>query len=329
MNIVKRSLPKVDVIRTTYDAVTKGNVTTTVREDIDLSKRISHRDEFELSYLRWRYLLRTENPAAEVLEKYKKAAYKSAKESYRDHENIYKASGMEPEDVCNIALVHLVSYLGIYSLQYVKEVNAKFSESFAVTVGREPTLAEVAKEDLSNMICFISQRMNDLIRICKQKNRNITGELSATGLFRLVGKEKQGADLNVYFAPASYGYKKVGTEEYKKVKKLMHNNLKPGRFEVDGAVYRFVVEILSPVWFSDYQDTDSLDLFNPQDHLVSEEYVDEFRLRYRREKLLDRYQAATQKSKARMLNRVISILEKRGGYPKEVVLAKQLLDRLK
>ena len=329
MNIVRRSLPKVDVTSTTFNPETEKNETVTSREDIDLSKRINHKEEFELSYLRWRYFLRAGNPAAGVLEKYKKAAYKTAKESYRDHENVYRASGMEPEDVCNISLVHLVSYLGIYSLQYVEEVNRKYVESFEQSVGREPTEAEVAKEDLSNMICFIAQRMNDLIRICKQKNRSITGELSATGLFRLVGKEKEGPDLNIYFAPASYGYKKVGTEEYKSVKKLMHNDMKPGRFVLDGVVYRFVAEMLSPIWFSDYPDVDSVDLLNPQDGVVTEEYVEEFRLRYRKEKLLDRYELAGPKSKGRMLRRIISILEKRGGFQKEIELAKQLLTRLK
>lgn len=314
MNGIKRSLPLVQA---------EGSATG--KQQIDVSKRINHREEFELAYLRWRYFLRAENPDVSLIEKYRKAAYKAANESYRENQNIYKASGMEPEDVRNIALVHLVSYLGIFSLQHNKTPKTKFIASFQELAGREPTDAETAREDLTNMLCFIAQRMNDLIRICKQKNRSITGELSATALFRLVGKETECSDLKLYFSPNAFGYKKVGPAEYREVKKALNKAIPYGRFELDGKVYRFVREILGPVWLSDHEGADDLNIFNPQDNTMTQEYSESLRIRYAKERILDRYKKTSKRGKKRILNKVIKMLSSRKGFEKEVQLAKELL----
>lgn len=268
--------------------------------------------------------MRAPNPPADLIHKYKKAAFKAAKESYNQHYDTFKSSGMEIDDVCNIALVHLVSYLGSYSIQHTEEPTKKFKEA-------HPDMSEqdVAKKDLSNLIHFVSQRMKDLVRVCRQKNQHVLGEKTIAVLFQLVDTEVMCPDMDLLKSPFKYGYRRVSAKDYKALREKMSEPMKAGRFVFGGVTYRFVYMSMQPIWLSEYENSDDMAMFNPQPEISSQDSPNAARVRWRKERLLVRYEKADRKNKVRMLHRAISFLGKKGGFEEEIALARKMLNMLR
>lgn len=326
MNNIFRSLPTTEVVvGREFNQKTKRYDQKIKKVTRDVKQRIHHKDEFELSYLRWRYLIRTSNPPAEVLKQFENAAYKCARDSFFGEKDTYIASGMELEDVCSIAQVHLVSYLGLYSIEHVPDQMEKFVNKYEKTNGKKPDEKEIKRKNLSNMICFISQRLRDLIRICKQKNRNITGENVTYEIYKLTGKEKECSDWALSLSPESYGFEKISRAEKIKVGSHIIRDAAMERVEHKGRVYRVISDVTGVTWLSNHNDPSNLPIFNPQDKILNPEEIEDFKLKHRKEKLLDRYQEASPKNKIRILKRIVRFLSKKEGFEQEVELAKTLL----
>jgi hypothetical protein len=322
MHKFERSLPTVEVEGVVYDRTLKKEVVQTVRVPIDPDKFVSTKDQFELTYLRWRYFMRAANPPTELVKKYEKAALKVAKESYNENYDAMKNSGLEVEDVCNIALVHLVSYLGCYSLQFSEIGKTKVAEKMG-DVSQE----EVKRKDLSNMMVFIQQRLKDLVRVFRQKNKNVLGEHLVAVLFQLVDKESPCTDMELIKAPNKYGFRRVTPTHYKEVKKKLGTYPQVGRFVLGDTVYRYVYIHNGPIWTADHENPEDIAAFNPQSSIPPQEEAFETMRRYRMEKLLDKYYKANTTNKIRMLKHAISFLKKK-KMANELVLAKGLLNKL-
>jgi hypothetical protein len=293
------------------------------RTTIDPNKTVSTKDQFELTYLRWRYFMRAENPPTDLIKKYEKAAYKVAKESFNKNYDSMKNSGLEIEDACNIALVHLVSYLGCFSLQYSEHGRSKVEEK---KKNEDLSDSEIQRKDLSNLMTFIEQRMKDFVRVFKQKNKNILGEKSVAVLFQLVDKESPCSDQELLRAPKRYGYRKVSASLYKEIKRKLGSYPQVGRFVLGDTVYRYVQTTNNPVWISDSENSDDILSFNPQNYTQPQD-LEESLNRYRIEKLLDRYHNSDEKNKVRMLKKAISFLKKKGMMT-ELRSAKRMLKKL-
>lgn len=324
MHKFERSLPTVEVEASTYDPALKKETKTKVRVPINPDKFVSTKEEFELTYMRWRYFMRASNPPEELIKKYEKAAYKIAKETYNENFETMKNSGLEVEDVCNIALVHLVSYLGCYSLQFSDNGKLKIEEK---KKKMELAEEEIKRKDLSNMMVFIQQRMKDLIRVFRQKNKNVFGENLVAVLFQLVDREKPCTDLELLKAPDKYGYRRVLPSQYKEVKKKLGGYPTAGKFVIGDISYRYVHVYSGPVWISDHENADDISAFNPQSDESYQEYNTELSNRFRMERILEKYQKATPKNKARMLERAMFIFRKKRMI-KELALANRLFNKI-
>lgn len=291
---------------------------------IDPSKHVSTKEHFELTYLRWRYFMRASNPSEELIRQYEKAAYKVAKEAFNDHHESMKLSGLEIEDVCNIALVHLISYLGCYSLQFSESGQEKVVEKRKKA---EFPDEEVKRKDLSNMMVFIQQRMRDLVRVFKQKNKNVLGEHSVAILYQLIDKEVPCTDLELIKAPDKYGYRRVTPSQYKEVKRKLGTYPSTGKFVIGDIIYRYVHNVSTPIWMSDHEHAEDIRSFNPQPNISPQEEGYELIKRYRMEKLLERYENADLKGKVRMLRKAINFFKKK-KMMQELALANRMLNKL-
>jgi hypothetical protein len=324
MNKFLRDLPTVEVEGLVYDPKLKKKVIRHIRVPIDPDKMISTREQFELAYLRWRYFMRVENPPEELVKQYEKAAYMVARDAYRQNQDTMLYSGLELEDVMNISLVHLVSYLGCYSLQFSDIGKKKVANKRAK---EEYSEEEVKRKDLSNMIVFIQQRMKDLVRVFKQKNRNIMGEKHVAVLYQLIDVEIPCSDEDLLKSPHRYGYRRVPPSQYNEIKRKLGRYPEKGKFSVGDIKYRYVSSQTAPVWIEDYENYESLSVFNQIDKVPPQEEQFELLKRYRMERLLDRYEKAPKKLKIKMLKRVEKILSSK-GMNKELELARRILGKL-
>src|SRR5271165_4896229 len=100
--------------------------------------KIQTRNEFELCYLRHQYLRKAKyNPTVEQMEPYIKIAINLSKKTFFAYKKLLYLVGLELDDVVNIARVHMVSFLGLYSLERMKEKRIEFNKLFLYVQDRE------------------------------------------------------------------------------------------------------------------------------------------------------------------------------------------------
>jgi hypothetical protein len=190
-----------------------------VRPEAD-SKKINSKDEFELCYLRHRYFRRVSfNPTIKDMEPYQRIAIKLATKSFFTYRPLLILVGLEKEDLINIANVHLVSFLGLFSLEKMPTKYEEFVKTFSRYQSQAPKKDDLLDKNKANFTLFLKQRMEDLIRICRQKAKNIKG-FSVEGFFYCYGPKlpsKNSQDLVKNYE--RLGFKKLDASVYKSIKK--------------------------------------------------------------------------------------------------------------
>lgn len=138
--------------------------------------KISHKDSFELCYLRHQYFRRAKyNPTQEEMAPYMGIVSNLTKNTFFVYINLFKAVGMNQDDILNIGRVHLVSFLGLYSLESDEEKKKEYIERIVRHEYRTPDEKDFSQKNKANFTLFFKQRMEDLVRVCRQKVRNING----------------------------------------------------------------------------------------------------------------------------------------------------------
>jgi hypothetical protein len=294
------------------------------------TKRINHRDQFELTYLRWRYLMRAGNPPRELLERYRPLTRKLAGQNFRRFSTLYAIMGMAIEDVDSVAQVQLVSYLGVFSVEHHEESAKKFEQESIEKTGQLPSIQEVKDADIKRMASFIGQRLLDFARVCSQKSKSVETGSIVYQMYALDRAEKPCNDSALREDPAKYGFKKIPQHVAAKVRKAAGRKFHGSeRFEVDGKVYRLVHETFARVSLDRFADHDNLLVFNPQDAANGVDRNDQLLARARYEKMLERYNGMSGVGKKKFLNRMIKILQARGDSQKELDLANSMLSKLR
>ena len=139
--------------------------------------KISTSDDFELCYIRHQYFRRVKyNPTEADMQPYMYIVANLSKNTFFTYFNLFKAVGMYYEDVLNIGRVHLVSFLGLYSLEKCKDKKKAFIDTFERYNYKEPEEKDFDQKNKANFTMFFKQRMEDLVRVCRQKVRNIKGQ---------------------------------------------------------------------------------------------------------------------------------------------------------
>lgn len=199
--------------------------------------KIHSKNEFELCYLRHQYFRRAKNnPSQDEMAPFTYIAAHMAKNTYYTYKNLFKMIGFEVEDVVNIAHVHLVSFLGLFSLEKLPQKYDDFALSHKIEKGRGPNEEDVLQKNKANCTIFIKQRMEDVVRVCRQKARNIKG-LPTEEYFFYCGKVRPPIVIkDLVGHHEKYGYRKLDTAVYKSIRKKIRID-DSSVFKFDGNYY--------------------------------------------------------------------------------------------
>lgn len=183
-------------------------------------KKIHSKNEFELCYLRHQYFRRADrNPTEAEMAPYIKVIEYTTKNTFFTYRTLLHMIGMESEDLYNIGLVHLTSYLGLFSIFSPGGKIAKFAAIFEAEFGKEPTYADFLDRDQKTFSSFMRQRMEDLIRVCRQKAKNVKG-LPAEEFHMFVGTKKPPKIHRVLIENFErYGFKRLDQGSYRTAKR--------------------------------------------------------------------------------------------------------------
>jgi hypothetical protein len=140
------------------------------------TKKISCKDQFEDCYLRHKYMKRigVQSTKAE-LEPYFGIATHMAKNTYYTYKNLFVDVGFELEDLVAISKAHVPTFLGLFALEKMPEKYEDFVLGHYNKNSEKPDQEVFLNKNKANCTMFLKQRMEDLVRICRQKVRNITG----------------------------------------------------------------------------------------------------------------------------------------------------------
>lgn len=141
--------------------------------------KIHSKDQFELCYLRHQYIRRSQyNPSKEDMIPYNRVIEYVSKRTFYFYKYLFQTVGLDVDDILNISRMHFVSFIGLFEISLEK--NAQKYQDFIIAYQRNapgllPTESEILDKNKANFTLFMKQRMDDLVRICKQKAKNIRG----------------------------------------------------------------------------------------------------------------------------------------------------------
>lgn len=195
-------------------------------------KKIHSKNEFELCYLRHQYIRKVDhNPTKNEMKPYTNIASHMAKNTWFTYKNLLGMVGFDLEDVVSIAHIHLISFLGLFTLDKMPEKYEEFVAAHNLKFAKNPQEEDKMNKNKANCTMFLKQRMEDLIRVCRQKARNIKG-LPTEEHFFYFGPKRPPRYLRVLIENyEKLGFRKLDTAVYKSIRK----RIKPD----DGPVFKF------------------------------------------------------------------------------------------
>lgn len=191
-----------------------------VRRPKASKNRIQSKNEFELCYLRHQYFRRVKyNPTEADMKPFAHIAAHLAKNTFFVYRNLFHTVGFESEDLVNIANVHLVSFLGLFSMEKMPDKYKEFCATYKRLHHEKPEESDILDKNQANFTLFLKQRMEDVVRVCRQKARNIKGLPTEECYYYCSSKlpPKNRRDLIKNYE--KLGFKKLDTAVYKSIKK--------------------------------------------------------------------------------------------------------------
>lgn len=303
-------------------------------------KKIHSKNEFELCYMRHQYLRRvTFNPTEADMQPYQQIISHQAKNTYYTYKNLFMLVGFDVEDLINIARIHLVSFLGLYKLDKSPEKYQNFLEVHLRKKDREANAEDVENKDRANLTLFMKQRMEDVVRVCRQKARNIKG-MPVEEFYSYSGpNEPPQETIELLEEHQKYGFKKIDNAYYKSVKKR-HKKLQQEMKIIEVVDDRYKPFIFAGTWFvavpldkrnltlldfagAGYDPYDSIHNRNPEELFIIQQSEDEF------EAKKAEFESSSDRRKE---NRIRHFIRKNKGNPmfkEEIEIAKQYLRDLR
>ena len=244
------------------------------------STRASTNTQFELCYLRHQYLRKVKKqPTREEMEPYYKIVQNFTQNTFYTYKNLFLMVGLDLEDVTNNGQVQLISFLGLFALERNPKKLADFKRNFRSRNSIICSKADILNKNQANFTCFLKQRLDDMVRVCKQKAKNIKGVVAEEFVvFRGIKRPpKDIEDLLENYE--KYGYSPLTTTAFKTIKKRM-NNKQEGPVYLDGNIWYVCVPIrkktLNLVDFTcnNYSPYDNLHNMNPEEVFEKRECSD-------------------------------------------------------
>jgi len=184
------------------------------------TKKIHCKNEFELCYLRHQYIRKAKtNPTKDEMEPYRPITERMAKDTYYTYQKIFLMIGFDLEDLVAIANIHLISFLGLFSLDRLPQKYDEFINLYRDKNLPDPTAEQVMNKNKANCTLFLKQRMEDVVRVCRQKARNIKG-LPTEKYFYYCGSKRPPEILrDLVDNYERLGYRKLDQAVYKSIRK--------------------------------------------------------------------------------------------------------------
>jgi hypothetical protein len=183
-------------------------------------KKIHSKNEFELCYLRHQYIRKVDyNPTEQDMAPYVPIVKNLAKNTFFTYRNLFHMVGMESEDLINVGKMHLVSFLGLFSLEKMPGKMEDFFHAHIYKHKKTPKEDDYLDKNKANFTMFLKQRMEDVVRVCRQKARNIRG-MPTEEFYVYCGEQrppKISRDLVENYE--KYGFRKIDIGTYKSIKK--------------------------------------------------------------------------------------------------------------
>jgi len=246
-----------------------------IADNIDINERIDYNDNLELVTLRWKYLLRSPNPDSFLMEQSKPIIEKVSKENWNKFNHVYYTVGYDLDDITNIARCHTVSFFGVFSVRTVEEHKEKFVNWFRNKNGEDtyPSEKDFIYKDMYNLQKFLIQRMEEVAKVCFQKNRNIRGTKEIFKIFKS-NKPVNVEDAALIENPERYNFKEITKKLYNDIKKK--NDIKGDQSFFVGNMYIRVVSVaaqeLQTADFLDQYLTDATEFYkNPERKMFEKE----------------------------------------------------------
>lgn len=291
-------------------------------------KKIHSKNEFELCYLRHQYFRRsTANPSEKDMKPYLTIIKHSANNTFYTYKNLFHAVGFDVEDVISIGQVHLVSYLGLFSME---KMPAKYDEYIRIierTKNHIPSKKEILEKNKANFTLFLKQRMEELVRVCRQKARNIKG-YPVESFYIYYGQQRPPKILrNLINHNEEYGYRKLDLAVFKSIRKHSGVQADAKSFKWNDTWYVCVPieqRSLKLVDFSgaDLDPYDNIHNRNPEQVYFTSQEEKYWKVK---KKKFEHLSAA---EKARQIRSFIAKYEDRPAYSDEIKAAKKWLTKL-
>lgn len=208
-----------------------------------LETRANSRDAFESCYMRHQYLRKVKKqPTREEMEPYHKIVENFTRNTFYVYKNLFLMVGLDLEDVLNNGQVQLISFLGLFALERNPKKLADFKRAFR---GRNSIIcskADILCKNQANFTCFLKQRLDDMVRVCKQKAKNIKG-IVAEEFVVFRGTKRPPKDIeDLLENHDKYGYSPLTTTAFKTIKKRMDKK-QEGPVYLDGRIWYVCVPI--------------------------------------------------------------------------------------
>lgn len=245
-----------------------------------MSKTKDASNVFELCFLRHQYLRRVKKqPTREEMEPYNKIVENFATNTFYVYKNLFLMIGLDLEDLLNSGQVQLISFLGLFALEKNPKKLADFKRSFRSRNSIICSKADILNKNQANFTCFLKQRLDDMVRICKQKAKNIKG-IVAEEFVVFKGTKRPPKDIeDLLENHEKYGYSPLTTTVFKTMKKRMVNK-QEGPVYLDAGTWYVCVPIrkknlsLTDFTCNNYDPYDNLHNMNPEEVLDKKECTD-------------------------------------------------------
>lgn len=239
-------------------------------------KKIHSKNEFELCYLRHQYIRKSkQNPTLDEMNIYEFIAIGVAKNTYYKYKNLLNMVGFELEDIVSIARIHLISFLGLFTLDKLPKKYEEFVDAHHVKYFKNPNKWDEMNKNKANCTMFLKQRMEDLIRVSRQKARNIKGLPTEEYMFYYGPKRPPAFLRDLVKNYEKCGYRKLDPAVYRSIKKKLKTDDSPV-FKFDGNYYVAVPVEQKSLSLTDFSGAgmdpyDSLHNMNPEQVLFSKQ----------------------------------------------------------
>lgn len=249
-----------------------------------------------------------------------------AKNTFYTYQNLFHMVGFEAEDVINISRVHLTSFLGLFSLEQQPAKHKDFINTFKKLHGVNPEDSDILDKNQANFTLFLKQRMEEVVRICRQKARNIKGLPTEEFYFYCGPKKPPKVLRDLIKNHETLGFRKLDSTIYRAIKKragVIYNNT----FQFGDNYYIAVPLEQKSLQHSDFigagvDPHDNLHNMNPEDVYLTLE--DNRNIEQKRYDFL----SGPQEKRISILRHFINVNKKKVKYREEVKIARKLLKRL-